>query len=162
MTSRSRYHQYRSQKGGRIRRASSGNSDAPVSACDTLVSTNNCTRTKEKCASCPEGKGGYQARRYSLQQHTQKHDQNTADHAQHQDRGDRLFVLCCDHGEQVRVLTPHPDEAWVAPAAGADASELFTCVRVHQIPALVRLHARGRRRSDRVGPRVRFTKARGQ
>lgn len=48
MTSRARYHQYRSQKGGRLRRASLGNSDAPVSACDTLVSTSNCTWTEGK------------------------------------------------------------------------------------------------------------------
>lgn len=48
ITSRSRYKQYRSQKGGRIQRASVGNSNAPVSACDTLVSTSNCTRTQGK------------------------------------------------------------------------------------------------------------------
>lgn len=40
--------QYRSRKGGRIHRASVGNSDAPVSACDTPASTSNCTRTQEK------------------------------------------------------------------------------------------------------------------
>lgn len=78
---------------------------------------------KEKCASRLEGKGVCQIRRYSLQQHAQKHDQNTPDHTQHQNRGDRLFVLCCDHGEQVCVLTPHPDEAWVAPAAGVEGSK---------------------------------------
>lgn len=60
---------------------------------------------------------------YSLQQHTQKHDENTPDHAQHQNRGDRLFVVCCDHGKQVCVLTPHPDKAWVAPAAGMEGSK---------------------------------------
>lgn len=62
-------------------------------------------------------------RRYSLQQHAQKHDQNTPDHAQHQNRCDRLFVVCCDHGEQVCVLTPHPDEPWVAPASGVEGSK---------------------------------------
>lgn len=99
-----------------------GNSDARVSACDAPASTSSCTRTARNSAVASQATGANEIWLYSLEQRTQNHDENATDHTQRQHCGDRLSVIGRDHGEQVCVLAPHPDEALVAPATGTEES----------------------------------------
>lgn len=69
---------------------------------------------------------------HSLQQRAQQHDENAADDAHHQRRGQRLLpVVGGDDGQQVGVFAPHADEACVAPAAGTETRLCPFCGKGH-------------------------------